>query len=357
MVRTIDFRSDTVTRPTEAMREAMHRAKVGDDVMREDPTLNALEERAAQIFGKEAALFTPSGTMANLLAILSQTSPGDELLTHRESHIYYYEAAGYAAVAGCSIRFVDDPSAPKPGVITARALEGAIRPKDDHFPTPKLVALENTHNRGGGVVWPLDLLESTAEAAKRRGLHVHLDGSRIWNAAVALGVSLAELTRPVDTVSACFSKGLGCPVGSILVGPRETIDRARHRRKMLGGGMRQAGLLAAAALYALDHHFDRLAEDHRRARALAAGIADCPPFDLDPTSVETNLVYIPIRAQSMQEGRDAIFWEARFVQAGLLCYAEGNDRVRLVTHLDLNDEDIDEAIERIRRITASPSEA
>lgn len=353
MMRTIDFRSDTVTRPTEGMREAMHRAPVGDDVMREDPTLNALEERAARIFGKEAALFTPSGTMANLLAILSQTSPGDELLMHRDNHIYYYEAGGYAAVAGCSVRYLDDPSAPKPGLITARGLEGALRPKDDHFPTTKLVSFENTHNRGGGVVWPIDLLESTAEAARRHGLHVHLDGSRIWNAAVALDVPLADLTRSADTVSACFSKGLGCPVGSILVGRKDTMDRARHRRKMLGGGMRQAGILAAAALYALDHHLDRLADDHRRARSLADGIVNCAPFDLDPTRVETNLVYVPITVSSMREGRDAIFWEARFVQAGLLCYAEGNDRVRLVTHLDLNDEDIDEAIERIHRVTAS----
>ena len=352
MARTIDFRSDTVTRPTAAMREAMCRAEVGDDVMREDPAVNALEERSAQLFGKEAALFTPSGTMANLLAILSQTSPGDEILLHRESHIYYYEAGGYSAIAGCSVRLLDDASAPKPGLITPSALEAAIRPKDDHFPTPRLVTLENTHNRGGGVVWPLDLLGATARVAKRRGLHLHLDGSRIWNASVAQGVSLAELSGPVDTISACFSKGLGCPVGSILAGPRETIDRARHRRKMLGGGMRQAGVLAAAAVYALDHHLARLADDHRRALALANGIAACAPFELDPGRVETNLVYIPITAGSMQAGRDAIYWEARFVEAGLLCYAEGNDRVRLVTHLDLSDEDIAEAIDRIRRITA-----
>lgn len=351
MVRTIDFRSDTVTRPTRAMRDAMSAAEVGDDVMREDPTVNALEERCARLFDKEAALFTPSGTMANLLAILSQTSAGDEILLHPDSHIYYYEAGGFAAVAGCSVRFLDDADAPKPGLITPSTLAAAIRPRDDHFPIPRLVTLENTHNRGGGVIWPLDLLGATAEVAKRNGLRLHLDGSRIWNAAVALDVSLAELTGPVDTVSACFSKGLGCPVGSILAGPRDTIERARHRRKMLGGGMRQAGVLAAAALYALDHHVARLADDHRRARALAEGIAGCAPFDLDPDRVETNLVYIPVRAESMQAGRDAIYWEARFVEAGLLCYAEGNDRVRLVTHLDLNDEDIAEAIDRIRGLT------
>lgn len=352
MIRTIDFRSDTVTRPTAAMRDAMCRAEVGDDVMREDPAVNALEERSAQLFGKEAALFTPSGTMANLLAILSQTSPGDEILLHRESHIYYYEAGGYAAIAGCGVRLLHDAAAPKPGLITPSGLEAEIRPKDDHFPTPKLVTLENTHNRGGGVVWPLDLLGATAQVAKRRGLHVHLDGSRIWNASIALDVPLAELARPVDTISGCFSKGLGCPVGSILAGPRDVIDRARHRRKMLGGGMRQAGVLAAAALYALDHHLALLADDHRRARTLANGIAGCAPFELDPASVETNLVYIPINAESMHAGRDAVYWEARFVEAGLLCYAEGNDRVRLVTHLDLNDENIAEAIDRIRRITA-----
>ncbi|MCA9729392.1 MAG: aminotransferase class I/II-fold pyridoxal phosphate-dependent enzyme, partial [Candidatus Eisenbacteria bacterium] len=331
MDRSIDFRSDTVTRPTPAMREAMVNATVGDDVMREDPSINLLEERTAKLFGKEAALFTPSGTMANLLAIASQTVPGDELLTHRDSHVYYYEAAGYAAVAGCSIRFVSDAGAPKPGLLTPEALQQAIRPKDDHFPTPRLVTFENTHNRGGGVVWPLELLRATADAAHDRGLKVHIDGSRVWNAAVALGVDLATIARPGDTLSACFSKGLGCPVGSILLGTKETIDRARHRRKMLGGGMRQAGVLAAAALHALDHHLGRLAEDHRRARTLAESLVECSAFAMDPTAVETNLVYVPIAAEAVALGHDAVFWEQRLREAGILCYAEGNDRIRLVT--------------------------
>lgn len=346
MTDPVDLRSDTVTRPSEALRAAMATADVGDDVMRADPSVNALEARAAEVLGKEAALFVPSGTMANLLAILSQTAPGDELLTQRESHVYYYEAGAYAAIAGTSVRFVDDVDAPKPGVLTAAALGRALRPKDDHFPTPRLLSLENTHNRGGGTVWPLETLAETSAAARDAGLAVHLDGARIWNAAVALGVAPLEIARHTDTVSACFSKGLGCPVGSVLAGPAATIERARHRRKMLGGGMRQAGVIAAAALYALEHHLDDLETDHARARTLATALAELEAFALDPARVETNLVYAPLAPAALGRG-DGPSWERRLAEHGVLCFAESPTTLRFVTHRDLADGDVERASERI----------
>ena len=350
MNQAIDLRSDTVTRPTAAMRKAMANAEVGDDVMRTDPTVIALEERTAEMFGKPAALFVPSGTMANLLAILAQTSAGDEILTHRESHIFYYEGGGYAAVAGCSIKFVDDADSPKPGVMTAASLRRAIRPSDVHFPSPKLFTIENTHNRGGGVVWPTDVLEETCVFAREAGLRVHTDGARIWNAAIELGVDLKALAQHTDTISACLSKGLGCPVGSLLIGDQATIDIARHKRKMLGGGMRQAGVLAAAGLYAFDHHFDRLAEDHTRARRMGEEIAGFSMFDFEPGSIETNLVYAKLSQLAIEQVGDAFVWESKLGEAGVLCYAESVGTLRFVTHLDLDDAMIDDAIVRIRSV-------
>ncbi len=352
MNQPIDLRSDTVTRPTDAMRQAMRDAQVGDDVMRTDPTVIELEERVAGLFAKEAALFVPSGTMANLLAILAQTTPGDEIFTHRESHIYYYEAGGYASVAGCSVKFVDDSDGPKRGVMSGDALRSAIRPADIHFPVPKLLTIENTHNRGGGVVWPMDMLRAICAVAKENKMRVHTDGARIWNASIASGVALHELAADTDTISACLSKGLGCPVGSVLVGDRETIERARHKRKMLGGGMRQAGILAAAGLHALDHHFDRLAADHARARSLANALAECSIFDFDPADVETNLVYAKLAEHAIEAGGDAFAWERTFESVGVLCYAESPTTLRFVTHLDVNDEAIQEAATRINSLSS-----
>lgn len=346
----IDMRSDTVTRPTEAMREAMAEAVVGDDVMRADPTVIALEERVAGMFGKEAALFVPSGTMANLLAIMSQTSPGDEILTHRENHIYYYEAGGYAAIAGCSVKFVDDADSPKRGIVTAASLSKAIRPADVHYPTPRLFSIENTHNRGGGVVWPMDTLREVCRYARDSGLRVHIDGARIWNASVALGVDLQQLCEGADTVSACLSKGLGCPAGSLLVGDRETIRIARHKRKMLGGGMRQAGVLAAAGMHAIDRHFERLQEDHDRARSLAHDLAGLGMFDFDPSSIETNLVYAKLSQRAIDDGGDAFAWEGKLAEIGVLCFAESASTLRFVTHMDLDDGMVSEALKRIRSI-------
>jgi len=342
----IDFRSDTVTKPTEPMRQAMSKAHVGDDVMRTDPTVIALEERTASMFAKEAALFVPSGTMANLLAILAHTVPGDEIITHDQSHVYYYEVGGYASIAGCSVRFVDDTNAPKPGIITADALAKAVRPEDIHYPNPKLLTLENTHNRAGGVVWPVDTLTETCDKAKSLGLKVHTDGARIWNASIAQGVDLATLAKGSDTVSACLSKGLGCPVGSLLIGDKTTIETARAKRKMLGGGMRQAGIIAAAGLYALDNHLDRLAEDHANAKALADDLAQLSMFDFDPTTVETNLIYAKL-AQSALDTGNAFAWQSKLEAVGILCYAESETTLRFVTHLDLSTDQLKEAPSRI----------
>ena len=346
----IDLRSDTVTRPTPAMRDAMARAEVGDDVAGDDPTVNALEDRAASMFGKEAALFVPSGTMGNLLAILSQTRSGDEILTHDESHVYYYEGGGYAAVAGCSVRFVPDDDAPKHGTITPGALDRTMRGEDLHFPSSSLLTIENTHNRAGGLVWPEDLRRSLCAHAHEMGLRVHTDGARIWNASIASGVSLSELAQGSDTLSACLSKGLGCPVGSILVGDAPTISIARHKRKMLGGGMRQAGILAAAALHAFDHHIDRLADDHRRARSLADTLSALPIFDFDPSTVETNLVYAPLTPDAIAKKGNAYDWQSLLDGVGVRCYAESTSTLRFVTHLDLDDDLVAMVPDRVRSL-------
>lgn len=349
----IDMRSDTVTRPTPQMRDAMASAQVGDDVAGDDPTVNELEQRAAKMFGKQAALLTPSGTMANLLAILAQTRPGDEFLTHDESHIYYYEGGGYASVAGCSVRFVSSNDAPAAGLMTPEALIQAMRGHDVHYPKSTLLTLENTHNRGGGIVWPEPLRRAVCDAAHEHGLRVHTDGARIWNASIASGVPLYELAEGSDTLSACLSKGLGCPVGSILVGDQGTIDRARHKRKMLGGGMRQAGIIAAAALHAFDHHhFDRLDEDHRRARQLAEALSTLPIFDFDPASVQTNLVYAKLTEKALDAQGDAFAWQDLLETVGVRCYAESRTTLRFVTHLDLNEELCNEVPERLKAFCA-----
>lgn len=349
----LDFRSDTVTRPTPAMREAMAKALVGDDVAGDDPSVNELEQRVAKMFGKEAALLTPSGTMANLLAILAQTNPGDEILTHDQSHIYYYECGGYASVAGCSIRFIPSDDAPATGLMTPESLTRMLRGRDIHYPHSALLTLENTHNRGGGIVWPEPLRRAICDAAHERGLRVHTDGARIWNASIASGVPLEELAQGSDTLSACLSKGLGCPIGSVLAGDQATIDRARRKRKMLGGGMRQAGIIAAAALHALDHHhFDRMVDDHRRAKQLANKLACLPIFDFDPDKVETNLVYAKLTRAALESVGDAFQWQDTLATLGVRCYAESPTTLRFVTHLDLNDEQVGEVSQRLKNLSA-----
>ncbi len=266
MICMIDLRSDTVTQPTEAMKAAMVAAPLGDDVLGDDPTILLLQQRCAELFGKDAACFVPSGSMANQSAIRAQTSPGDEIICHRDSHVYCYEAGAWAALSGCSIALLDGPR----GQFEPEDVAAAIQADDHHFATSRLLVVENTQNRGGGAVWPLRRIEAVTAEARKHGLRCHLDGARIWNASAASGVSLAEYARHFDTVSACFSKGLGCPVGSIICSDADTIHRVHRARKMLGGAMRQSGILAAAALYALDHHRDRLVDDHAHARRIAA---------------------------------------------------------------------------------------
>ena len=286
----IDLRSDTVTRPTPGMRAAMQAAEVGDDVYGEDPTVNRLEARVADLLGKEAGLFVPSGTMSNQIGIRTHTQPGDELICDIGCHIYNHEAGGAAVLSGVTTRTVEGDQ----GVIDVTQLEGKVRPDNMHYVRTRLVCLENTHNRGGGRVYPLEKIQAVRAWTKENGLILHLDGAHLWNAVVASGTPARVWADEFDTVSVCFSKGLGAPVGSALVGPREFIARARRIRKLFGGAMRQAGVLAAAALYALDHHIDRLAEDHRNARVIAEAIADTPGLRLKSPEVETNLIFFEV---------------------------------------------------------------
>lgn len=332
----IDLRSDTVTRPTNAMREAMARARVGDDVQEGDPTVRDLEARVADMLGKQAAIFVPSGTMANLLAIKTQTSPGDEIVTHEQSHIYHWETGGYAAVAGCSIRLIPGQQ----GQFTPQTLRRNIRFDDQHCPPTRLVAIENTHNKGGGHVWELDAIDAIAEQARALNLRFHVDGARLWNAHVATGQPLARLVRDANSVSVCFSKGLGAPVGSALAADARTIALARRWRKLLGGAMRQSGIIAAAALHALDNHIERLADDHAHARLLADTIAQCPGMSLDPQDVRTNIVFARVAPDQPLETQQKLADELSSLLAGegVGVLSEGDGRVRAVFHLGISND-------------------
>lgn len=341
--RPIDLRSDTVTRPTPAMREAMARAEVGDDVFGEDPTVNALQERAARLLGKEAALFVPTGTLANLVAILAQTRPGDSVLMHEDAHPFNYESGNLAVVGGLLVR----PVPGELGILDPQALAGRVIPgTDHHFAPTTLIAIENTTNRGGGAIYPLETAEAIAVLARSRGLRVHCDGARLFNAAVETGVPAAEYARHAHTVSFCFSKGLGAPAGSMVVGDAETVDRAHRFRKMLGGGMRQAGILAAAALHALDHHVDRLREDHARARRFRARLEGTPGLRF-PLPSPTNIVYVDVP--------DARAVAERLREQGVLVLPTGSGRLRVVFHLDVSDAGADIAADALRAVVARPA--
>jgi threonine aldolase len=273
----IDLRSDTVTMPTPEMRAAMAAAEVGDDVLGDDPTVAALERRTADVLGKEAAVYMPSGTMTNQVAIRAHTEPGDELFCEAEAHCYYYEAGAPAALSGVMCRLIEG----RRGIFSAADLKKLLRPANIHHPRSRLVCLENTHNRGGGSIWPLEASAEVASAAREAGMAMHLDGARLWNASVATGIAEKTYAAHFDSLSVCFSKGLGAPVGSALAGSPEFIQRARRFRKMFGGGMRQAGIIAAGALYALEHHRARLADDHANAKALAEGLAEIRGLEVD----------------------------------------------------------------------------
>ncbi len=341
-MRTIDLRSDTVTRPSAAMRRAMAEAVVGDDVFGDDPTVKALEEHAAALFGKTAGLFLPSGTMSNQAALLAWTERGDEVFVHEQSHVLLYEQAGAAVLGSLQTRsFASDDGMLDPG-----AMEDFVHTGEDpHNARTRLVALENTHNHcGGRVLDPRGVLAVRA-FCDRHGLVLHLDGARVCNAAVASGRPLAEIAAPFDSVSVCLSKGLGAPVGSVLVGPADFVKRARRARKLLGGGMRQAGILAAAGLFALRENVARLAEDHRRCRTLAEAIAKAPGLSVDLARVETNMVF----ASTRLTGTKAAEVARRLAEAGVLALDESPWLLRFVTHLDVDDADVEEAGEIVAR--------
>jgi threonine aldolase len=334
----VDLRSDTVTRPSPEMRRAMAEAEVGDDVFGEDPTAQRLEARVAELLGKEAALFTSSGTMANQLALLLHCKRGDAVVLGEGTHCMAFETGGAAATAG-----VQFSVAGQGGLFTAAECEKAILPLADWLPRTRLVVLENTHNVAGGRVLPQAEVVAIAAVARRHGLALHLDGARLWNAAAASGLALDVLAKEADSVSVCFSKGLGAPLGSALVGSRDFVKEARRYRKMLGGGMRQVGIVCAAALYALEHHRVRLAEDHALAQKLASGLAQLPGLALDLARVETNIVNIEVTALPARE------LSRRLAAAGVLVNATSDTRLRAVTHRDVTAGDIDLALEVFRR--------
>ena len=337
----IDLRSDTVTRPTAAMREAMAQAEVGDDVFGDDPTVRALEEEVARITGKEAALFVTSGTMGNQLAIATQTRPGDDVIVGEGAHLVINEAGAGAALSG-----VQYTVAGRGGFFTVDELERAIQPRVYWAPRTSLASIENTHNRAGGFVWPLAQAHAVAERARALGLATHLDGARLWNASVASGVDVATWCGPFDTVNVCFSKGLGAPVGSALCGPKALVTEARRFRKRWGGGMRQSGILAAGALHGLAHHRSRLVEDHANARALAEALSHTPGIRVEPSAVETNLVNLDLDVPA-----DAVSRRAK--ELGLLMNPSGPRRLRAVTHLDVSRADVAAAADILGRALAN----
>lgn len=336
----IDLRSDTVTRPSDAMRRAMAEAPVGDDVYREDPTIERLQEMVAGMLGKEAALFVPSGTMSNQLCLRTLTRMGDEVIVHEDAHVLHYEGGAAAALSALQLRPVSGDF----GVLSAEAVEATIRPASEHFAHTGAVEMENTHNRCGGTIWPLSSMRAVSALARERGLKVHLDGARLWNAYVATGVSLADYAATADSVSVCFSKGLGAPVGSALAGSYDFVERARNNRKRFGGAMRQAGIIAAGAIYALEHNIHRLAEDHQNATTLASYLLRVPGLAI-PHPVQTNIVIADVAtfggaAQVVEALKDE----------GVLCGVASASRVRFVTHLDVSAEAVAAAGEIALRV-------
>jgi threonine aldolase len=332
----IDLRSDTVTRPTPEMRRAIADAVVGDDVFKDDPTVLELERLAAEITGTDAGLYVPSGTMGNEVAILTHTRRGDEAIVDYDSHIYNYETAGPAVLSGVQLA----PIKTDKRMLRASEIEEAIRPDDEHEPVTRLVCLENTHNRKGGMVYPIEEMRRIRGLAEERGLKVHLDGARIFNAAAASRIAVKEYCSLCDSVMFCLSKGLGAPIGSVLVGKREFIDRARRNRKLLGGGMRQVGIIAAAGVYGLRHNVERLPEDHHRARRLAEALSRIDRIDIDLDTVQTNIVVVDLAGSGLSVDESTLLLE----KSGVLVIPFGRTTIRAVTHLDIDDEDVTQAI-------------
>ncbi len=340
--RVVDLRSDTVTKPTPEMRRAMAEAEVGDDVFMEDPTVARLEALAAERLGKEAALFVTSGTQGNQVSLLAHTQRGEEIILDENCHIFNYEVAALAVLSAVQARALRG----RHGILDPAEVRDAIRPPNIHYPRNSLICLESTHNRGGGTIYPLDTLRKIRRIATEHGLAIHLDGARLFNACVALGVSAKEVAAHADSVTFCLSKGLAAPVGSVVTGTRGFIDKARRARKMLGGGMRQAGIIAAAGIVALETMVDRLREDHENARTLAVGLADLPGITVDLPSVQTNIIVFDIRRQDL----DAQGLVLKLAGHGVKCFSVGPNRIRMVTHKDVDRAGILYALEVLRTI-------
>ncbi len=328
----IDLRSDTVTKPSKAMREAMANAEVGDDVWGDDPTVNLLQQKCCELTGKDAALFVTSGTMANQLAIKMHTNPGEEIIAEFDSHIFRYENAAPSVISGVQVM----PLKGNKGVMELNDIKNNIRPDWYHFPKTTLICIENTHNRAGGTIYPVDKIKETTHLAKERNIKAHLDGARIFNAAVETGISVKEYASYFDSISFCFSKGLGAPVGSILCGNKQDIEKAHKFRKILGGGMRQAGIIAAGALFALENNVKRLKDDHKKARYFAEQISKLPDIEIDLSTVQTNIVIFKI-------SRDSAEFNRILKNNQVLASNEGPDKMRVVFHLDVSDEQAEQA--------------
>ncbi|MBD3404074.1 aminotransferase class III-fold pyridoxal phosphate-dependent enzyme [candidate division GN15 bacterium] len=340
-MKPIDLRSDTVTKPSAGMREAIFTAEVGDDVLGDDPTVKELERYVAGLFEREAALYVPSGTMANQICLKVNSRRGWELLCDRECHVVNYECAGPVVHSGLLVNLLTTER----GMITAEMVRENIRPSSLHTPDTRMVALENTHNRHGGTILPQDEILRVREVCNEFGLILHLDGARIWNAHVATGVSLAELTRPFDSISCCLSKGLGAPIGSVMVGSNEFIKKCLRERKLFGGGMRQVGIIAAAGLYAVKNNIARLADDHANARYLAEELHQLDSLEIDLSRVQTNIVVLQLKMEM-----DSTELAGKFKEVGVLALPFGPKKMRLVTHLDVSRADCEEAVGRIKSI-------
>lgn len=342
MIQQIDLRSDTVTKPSAGMREAMAKADVGDDVFSEDPTVNILQDRVAGMLGKEAALFVPSGTMGNQICIKVHTQPGDEVIAEKGCHVFNYETGGMAFLSGVQVNTIDGDR----GVITTDQIKRALRPKVYYMPRSRLICIENTHNRAGGSIYPLSVIREIRALSQEEGIGFHLDGARIWNACVETGISPKEYASHVDSVSVCLSKGLGAPAGSVIVGSHDFIAQARRYRKIFGGGMRQAGVLAAAGLYALENNMTRLKEDHQKAKHLASSLAEIGVLDILPEDVPTNIVIAGV--EKTQSTPDEVL--ARLRSRGVFLSQGNYTSIRAVTHMDVSLEQINMAVKVFREL-------
>ena len=334
----IDIRSDTVTQPTEGMRKAMLEAEVGDDVLGDDPTVIKLQNKAAELLGKEAALYVPSGTMSNIVATRTHTSPGDEIVTEAHSHIYRYEGGAFAALSGCSVALVDG----KNGLMTSEQVSSSIRKAEgslSHYPNGSLVCVENTAQGGGGSVYSQEAIDDICKIAREKDCKLHMDGARLFNASVASNTDPARMVRDFDSISICLSKGLGAPIGSVLVGSKEDLAQAHRWRKMFGGGMRQAGMMAAAGIYALENNIDRLREDHRRARKFAEALVEMPNFSVNLDTVQSNIVYIGVG-----KGRSKQMIE-KLAKQDIDILDTDDSTIRAVFHLHIGDEDLEKIID------------